>query len=290
MSKTNDTNKIKNILITSVIVALCVVMAVLQFVSVTYTQDELWNGLISRIVQQTCGIVAVVLVLYTMKIKLFGKPQQWLYLLPCIICAVNNFQFWSYFSGKMHLVRNQALDIIFFSVYCLSIGMFEEFVFRGVLFSVIAGYFTKDKKGLVKTFVVSSVIFGLSHLFNLFAGGGVGATIMQVGYTTLTGGLFAFVLIKTKNLLCCGFVHALYNFCGLIMETPNSLGLGSGVVFDLGTGLTMAAVAVCVAAFVLYSLYKYTEAERSILYKRLGIKEKPTEQSNISDKETEIGE
>jgi hypothetical protein len=130
---------------------------------------------------------------------------------------------------------------------------------------LIAGSFSPDKKGLVKTFFLSSVVFGGMHIFNILAGAGVGATILQVGYSTLTGGLFAFVLIKNKNILMCALAHAVYDFCGLLLPK-----LGSGTVFDWQTSLTMAVVAVAVGAFVLYSLWKYPETEREELYKKLG--------------------
>jgi membrane protease YdiL (CAAX protease family) len=109
------------------------------------------------------------------------------------------------------------------------------------------------------------------HLFNLFSGAGVVPTLLQVVYTTLMGGVFAFVLMKTKNLLCCAFVHALYNFGGLLLDSTQRMGLGSGIIFDLGTVILTVILGICIGAFILYNVYKYSEAERSILYKRLGI-------------------
>ena len=113
------------------------------------------------------------------------------------------------------------------------------------------------------TFVSSSVVFGFAHIFN--------GSILQVGYTILTGGLFAFALMKTKNIFCCAFVHALYNFGGLLFETPERFGLGNGVYFDLGTIITMAVVSVILGVFVLYSVWKYTIEEQQELYGKLGV-------------------
>lgn len=147
----------------------------------------------------------------------------------------------------------------------MAVGLFEECIFRGIVFSVLAGCFSKDRKGFLKTYFLSAIIFGAAHLFNGFSLG----TLLQVAYTVLTGGLFAFCLIKTKNILCCAFVHGLYNFCGLLFDTQ---GLGTGVVFDVGTVVTMAIVGVCVGIFVLYSVFKYSEEERCALYGYLGLK------------------
>lgn len=269
MSNLAKNHRVRKIVIGGIIAVLGVFMAILEWLPIPFSKDGWYNAILNKTLQQASGIVAAILFLRVLDIKLFGKVQKWLYLLPCIIVAVNNFQWYSYFKGLQQLVRVSALDITLFAVYCLCVGMFEEFIFRGVLFSVLAGYFPKNKKGFIETFVFSSIIFGAAHLFNL--------DVLQALYSILTGGLFAFVLIKTKNLICCGFTHGLYNFCGLLMEKESRLGLGNGVVlFNLGTILCMAIVGVLMAGFVLYSVFKYPENERKALYDRLGIIEKPS--------------
>lgn len=271
MKTLNDEVKkrIGNIVEIAVILILCGVTILLDFLKITYVENELWNKFLSKIVQQGSGILAVILLMRRLKIKLFGIPQQWLYLIPCLIVAIDNFQWSSFLSGRMELVHNSPVDFLLFGGYCLSVGMFEECIFRGIIFSVLAGWFSKDKRGLWQTYILSSLIFAAAHLLNGFSLG----TIMQVGYTFLTGGLFGFVLLKNKNLLCCGFVHALYNFCGLLFETSARMGLGNGVVFDVGTVITMTIVSVLAGLFVLRSVYRYSDEERGILYKKLGISE-----------------
>ena len=252
-----------------VILSLCLATVILDFIKITYTENPIHNAYISKIIQQGLGILGVVLLLKYLNVKLFGTPQNLIYLLPCLVIAIDNFQWSSFLTGKMQLVHSQPLDVILFGAYCFSVGMFEECIFRGVIFSILASRFTKDGNGFWITYLFSSGVFAIAHLFNGLSFG----TILQVGYTFLTGGLFAFVLIKTKNLLCCGLVHAIYNFCGLLFERPERMGLGSGVVFDLGTVLTMLIVSVCIGLFVLVSVYKYSDEERGVLYQKLGVKE-----------------
>ena len=276
MAKSLENNRVKKIIIGVIIVVLGAFMVILEWLPLPLSNVAWYNGIINKTLQQVCGITAALLFLRILRIKLFGKPQKWLYFLPCVIIALNNFQWWSYFNGLQELSRKSALDITLFASYCLCVGMFEEFVFRGVLFSVLAGYFPKNKKGLIETFVVSSLVFGVAHIFNF--------NVLQMLYTILTGGLFAFVLIKTKNLLCCGFVHGLYNFCGLLMDTERNLGLGSGVaLFNWGTILSMGIPAVLMVAFVLYSLIKYPEEERKLLYDKLAVPQKPKKSPEIED-------
>ena len=260
-----DRKRVYNFIEIGVICCLCLVTVIFDFVKLEYTRDDLYNRLISKIIQQGCGAIAGILLLVRLNVRILGKPVNWIYLIPCIIIAIDNFQFSSYFNGEIEFARTGVIDISLFASYCFFVGLFEECIFRGVLFSVLAGVFPNNKKGLLLTFVTSSVIFGAAHLVNGFS--------LQVGYTILTGGLFAFCLVKTKSIFCCGFIHGLYNFCGLLLETEANLGLGNGIVFDLGTVLTMLIVSLLVGGFVVYKIFAYPEEERIDLYKRLGIKE-----------------
>ena len=94
----------------AVIILFCALAALLDFVDISYVDDAFRNRMISKIIQQTCGSVAGVLLLLRLKVKLFQKPQQLLYLIPCMIVAIDNFQFSSYFNEKMELVRTGALS------------------------------------------------------------------------------------------------------------------------------------------------------------------------------------
>lgn len=265
----------------AIIALLCAATLLLDFIEISFIEDTVRNRFISKIVQQGLGAAAAIMVMCRLKLQLFGKPQYLLYMIPCLIIAIDNFQFSSYFNGNMRLVHNEAMDFILFGGYCLAVGLFEECIFRGIIFSVLVTCFPQDKKGLWKSYVISSIFFGAAHLFNGFSM----ATILQIAYSTLTGGLFAFVLLKTKNIFCCAFVHATYNFCGLLFDVPERMGLGAGIVFDLGTVITMSVVSITVGAFILYSVFKYSEEERRCLYTKLGVpmKEKAEEVIESAD-------
>lgn len=267
MSKQDSQKRVQNIIEIVVILLFCALTLLFDYIKINYVEHELRNKYISKIIQQGCGGMAAILLMYRLNIRLFGKPQNFLYMIPCLIIAIDNFQFSSYFNGRFELVHGEAIDIILFTVYCLSVGIFEECIFRGIIFSVLAGLFSRDKKGLLLTYVFSSVIFGVAHIFN--------GNVLQVGYTILTGGLFAFAMMKTKNIFCAAFVHALYNFGGLFFETADRFGLGNGGgaggMLDVGTMITMLIVCVIVGAFILYSVWKYPQEEQEELYKKLGV-------------------
>lgn len=272
MPKTHDKNKIKKTILMLIVAILCGIMAFLEFAKLTLVLDTVRNKWLLKIIQQACGSIAVILLLVSIRVRLFVKVQKWLYILPCLLIAINNFQWWAFFEGKMQIVRTDFIDWLLFTMQCICIGLFEELVFRGVVFSLIASYCSNDRKGFYQTYVISSVLFSLAHLF--------GGNILQVGYTLLTGGLFAFVLIKTKNILCCAFVHAVYNWFGLLMSN-----LGAGAIFDVGTCVFMAIIAIIGASIILYSLYKYPEEERIELYTRLGIESPKKSTESVVDED-----
>jgi putative membrane protein len=266
----------------TIIVLLCAAMAVLDFLPVTYTKNEVNNRLLSDTVPLMVGSVAVVWLMIRGKTKLFGKPTKLLFLIPCLLIAVDNFPFHAYFAGKGEILHTGLDNWLLFALYCACVGIFEEFVFRGILFPLMAGSFTPDKKGFLKTFFFSSIVFGGMHIFNIFVGGGIGPTLLQVCYSTLIGGLCAFVLVKTKNILLCAFVHGLYDFCGMLLsESP---GLGGGVPYDWQTVIIMAVIGIAVGLFVLYFIWKYPESERKELYDKLGfgVRADPTASADVT--------
>ncbi len=261
--------KTKSNIIYTVLIVACLVSALcieLFFPSVFYQSNR--NYFVKSSLFHLLGSIGVILLLIKEKSKLFNLPIKLLWILPALFIAVDNFQFASYFNGNMSFASFiTPLDVIAFAVCCLLTGLFEEVVFRGALFSVIARLLKKGKGSIIKTVVITSLIFGVMHIFNIFSGD-VAGTFIQVGYSTLTGALFAFTLIKTQNLLTCAFTHALFNFCGNLFSAER--GLGNGVVFDLPTIITMAVVSLFIAVVVIVSTIKYSQNECESLYAKLG--------------------
>ncbi len=254
MSKT----KTKDALFIGLAVGFFILALLMEFLEISFVKDEFYNRFISKTLEQSCGAVGGIFLIKYLKIQVFGKIEKALYLIPCLIIAIDNLQWFALFSGKMSIAYNQPIDFVLFFIYCLSVGLFEELIFRGILFSFFARLFPKNKGGFLLTFLISSLVFGLAHLLN--------GNLLQVAYSILTGGLFAFCLVKTKNVLCSALVHAVYNFCGLLFDKE---GLGTGVVFDTGTVITMLIVSIVVGVFVIYKILKYPEDERERLYDKL---------------------
>lgn len=89
------------------------------------------------------------------------------------------------------------------------IGFFEEALTRGLILYLLLFAWRSRPHGVVEAVFVSSALFGLAHLLNLFAGAAPSATVIQVGYATGFGIGFAALLLRTNTIWIGIVLHAL---------------------------------------------------------------------------------
>lgn len=198
-------------------------------------------------VTRACGSAAFVsLILYygtdVWRVK-NGAAGAFLFAAPAFVIAVNNFPWIPFLSGGVE-VTGTATDVAMLALECLFIGIFEETAFRGIILDLVLERFGETKKGVFCSLVVTSAAFGLVHLFNLFAGAGFGATLQQVGYSFLIGGMCGVVFVKTRSLPIAILIHAVYDFCGYLIPR-----LGEGKIWTVPEIVLTAVVAVAVFVF-----------------------------------------
>ena len=191
-----------------------------------------------------------------------------LIVLPFFVIAVNNFPFLSVLMGDAGLVGATAWGYAKYALLCLSVGLFEELAFRGCAFTIALEQTKKIASAPIRVLVasvISSAIFGLVHLTNLFAGASVGGTLLQVCYSFLIGGMCSIILIKTQNVWYCVLCHAIYNFAGGVVPE-----LGSGTLWTVPTVVLTAVVAVAVTVYAFVVLFRVTseEVEKTVKGKR----------------------
>lgn len=104
-------------------------------------------------------------------------------------------------------------------------GVTEEIVFRVIPISFAMK--SREREKLVMPIVVfTSVIFGLFHGINIFAGAAPLTTLCQVLYAAAIGFLFAAIYIRTGNMWITMFLHSLTDVISCLgVDMQNSNGI-----------------------------------------------------------------
>ncbi len=171
-------------------------------------------------------------------------PKSLLFCLLPLCVAVVNFPFSALASGSASVTHPERIPLFLF--LCLTIGVTEELLFRGLLHRALRDVFKKKRFGDVYAVLLSSAVFGLWHLVNLLEGAGVGPTLMQVGYTFLLGAMFAVVYDRTENIWLSVLLHTLFDVGGTLLTYTGS-GSPHDTVFWVLTVCVGAACAVFIA-------------------------------------------
>ncbi len=98
----------------------------------------------------------------------------------------------------------------------LSIGFFEEFFFRVLIFSYLFKVFKpSEKTNHYKEFVFASIIFGVVHFLNLTNGFSFIYVFNQVIGAMIIGIIFQFILFRLNNIILISMLHGLVNYHGM---------------------------------------------------------------------------
>ena len=233
------------------VVALAALLAIEAIRAVFGFNDELYM-LLSRFVGGGACLLFMVDFSFTRILYPLGNKRVSMLLLtiPGFLIAINNFPFISYFSGDCKITAKPS-SIALYALICLGVGFFEELAFRGCAFMLLLKKRTLGRGKIFLAIFLSSVVFGLVHLVNLFFGASLVSVLLQIGYSALIGALCSMVLLLTRNIWLCVILHASYNFFGGIISN-----YGSGVQWTLSEILFTAAIAVIVGVYFLVLFFK----------------------------------
>ena len=181
---------------------------------------------------------------WTLRLRLFAKPspRDLALFLPAMAVALNNFPWIPLAANTARIERTDLLGWLLLHV--LFVAALEELAFRGVLLPLLLRRLGRTRKGLWQSVILSSVIFGFVHFTNLIEGADLASTLMQVGYSMLTGALCAVLFLGTGNITYCMVFHAVFNFGGGM-----SAYILEGRIWTLPAVLATVGVAVAVAVW-----------------------------------------
>lgn len=123
---------------------------------------------------------------------------------------------------QLHPV-NVILEIIFMFI---TVGIFEEIYFRGIIIGVLNDHFGhKDAKSVWATIILSGILFGTFHLLNFFSGINPLSVLIQVISCTGIGIFFGTVYVRSRNLYSLIFLHAIHDILvmGRLLDANSSI-------------------------------------------------------------------
>lgn len=108
------------------------------------------------------------------------------------------------------------VNIVMFLVSMFLVGFGEEVVFRGLILNLFLDKFGNEKKGILISVILSSLLFGATHSINFFAGVSLGSVLIQMLQTVLLGMVFAEIYLLSGNIWIVIIAHALTDVASLM--------------------------------------------------------------------------
>lgn len=246
----------KKALYLSLFALFAVAVLAVEIFKIKITSDQVLNDLIYGSVTRLLGAAICLVMMSFCSFMHLLDPRKssgakaFLILIPCWLVVINNFPFIPVLNGNA-LLSYTWQYVLLYAVQCFSVGLFEEFAFRGCVFMLILEGRHKTRKDVFWSIVFSSLIFGGIHIVNLFAGAGIVPVLQQLGYSFLIGAMCAVALIMTKNIWLSVLLHACFNFAGGVIPT-----LGAGDIWDMPTIIITAVLAVIVTVYMIFVFLK----------------------------------
>lgn len=160
------------------------------------------------------------------------------------------------------MVDNPVIGLLNTFLFFISVGLFEELLFRAVINDAIL-YELRDKKNVfIIIALVSSLVFGAIHTVDVDVTS-LTAWALAIGKTLETA-VFGFVSLilywKTRNVWACGIAHGLYDFLtafstGIFKSTQETLSYVA-VNDNSSYSLIMYGVRTVIALIITFIIWK----------------------------------
>lgn len=237
-------------LLPPIFIAVAAVLALIEIHPPTLSDDPVLDGMLRGIITRALGSAIFALLAVRLGRHILGVPswRALILLLPAFLVVINNFPIIGLISGTAGL-DSPPHYILIYALSSILVGLFEELAFRGVFYMLLLEPRRDTSRSVFWVSALSSALFGAIHLVNLFAGAGVGTTILQVGYSFLIGGMCSIALLVSGSIWVPVVLHALFDFGGYLVPT-----LGYGVVWDTATVILTAVLGVAVTIHMILLL------------------------------------
>ncbi len=110
-------------------------------------------------------------------------------------------------------------ELVGLIIFTLFIGIFEEFMCRGWVQNEFIERFGDNRKNVIYSILVSSILFGFMHITNVFFNNqSLTETLLQIFNATILGVALGAVYYKSKNIWVPVFFHAFWDFAVMLSE------------------------------------------------------------------------
>lgn len=149
-------------------------------------------------------------------------------------------------------------DIGSLAIFCVLIGIFEEFLCRGWIQNEFIERYGNNRKQVYLSILLSALIFGGIHISNIWvAGQSVIDTVVQIINAVGLGFFMGTVYFRTKNIWSVVFLHGFWDFAIFLGEIPVIKSCTQGIpsigynITSIISQLLIAGVYICVGFFIL---------------------------------------
>ena len=133
-----------------------------------------------------------------------------------------------------------AAEVTGLLLLALMVGFVEESVFRGLMLTALR------ERGVWRAIIVTSVLFGLTHLANVLSGATVLETISQVAYTIAFGVAFAALVLRTGIIWPLVLAHAAIDAAYFLQVPGFAFSTTWTLIINLGVVVVFAGYGIVV--------------------------------------------
>jgi membrane protease YdiL (CAAX protease family) len=152
-------------------------------------------------------------------------------------------------------------------VAMIGVGVREEMLFRGVVVNALALRYGRSAKGLWGTVLLSGLLFGFVHMFNMLSGVSLGSALVQSLGAAGIGFFFVAVYLRGGNIWFLILLHALVDSVALFRSTFVQAGNLSNA--DQINDIPSWAPIVVLPVFLLISAYLLRKKKQPEIFERL---------------------
>lgn len=254
---------LKKIVITipTVFIIMILLKKAIHFLAGSKFQDNIF---LFKSIHETIGIFIVIFLIQKEKFLIWNSVFRNNLLSISIVSVLIYFSL----SHTLNVIQDtksvvSSFDHLTYLLLSVSVGFFEEFFFRILIFGYVCYLFSNShsnlKKNYYKEIIITSLLFALAHLTNIFNSDyDYVSVVNQIMIAFLLGILLQSIFIRFNNIWFNAVLHGIINYNGSVSEeliksksTVSDTGNSNSIFQTLITVLIFSAILIPVCYFLI---------------------------------------